>query len=146
MSLLDRINDDVKTAMKEQQVAALSTLRMLKAALKNRQIELMRNLEDADVTGVLQTQAKQLAEVVDGALKAGRAEMAEAAQAELAILKKYLPEAMKEEELEALVKETVGNMQVTAKDMGKVIGAVMQQVKGRADGKVVQEIIKKILQ
>ena len=146
MSLLNRINDDVKTAMKEQQVAALSTLRMLKAALKNRQIELMRNLEDADVTGVLQTQAKQLAEVVDGALKAGRAEMAEAAQAELAILKKYLPEAMKEEELEALVKETVGNMQVTAKDMGKVIGAVMQQVKGRADGKVVQEIIKKILQ
>ena len=146
MSLLDRINDDVKTAMKEQQAAALSTLRMLKAALKNRQIELMRNLEDADVTGVLQTQAKQLAEVVDGALKAGRAEMAEAAQAELAILKKYLPEAMKEEELEALVKETVGNMQVTAKDMGKVIGAVMQQVKGRADGKVVQEIIKKILQ
>src|SRR3989338_9616455 len=146
MSLLDRINDDVKTAMKEQQAAALSTLRMLKAALKNRQIELMRNLEDADVTGVLQTQAKQLAEVVDGALKAGRAEMAEAAQAELAILKKYLPEAMKEEELEALVKETVGNMQATAKDMGKVIGAVMQQVKGRADGKVVQEIIKKILQ
>ena len=146
MSLLDRINDDVKTAMKEQQAAALSTLRMLKAALKNRQIELMRNLEDADVTGVLQTQAKQLAEVVDGALKAGRAEMAEAAQAELAILKKYLPEAMKEEELEALVKETVRNMQVTAKDMGKVIGAVMQQVKGRADGKVVQEIIKKILQ
>ena len=135
MSLLDRINDDVKTAMKEQQAAALSTLRMLKAALKNRQIELMRNLEDADVTGVLQTQAKQLAEVVDGDLKAG-----------LAILKKYLPEAMKEEELEALVKETVGNMQVTAKDMGKVIGAVMQQVKGRADGKVVQEIIKKILQ
>lgn len=146
MSLIDRINDDLKTAMKEQQAATLSTLRMLKAALKNRQIELMGNLEEADVMAVLQSQAKQLAEAMDGAVKAGRAEMAEAARLELDILKKYLPEAMKQEELEALVKETIANMQATLKDIGKVIGAVMQQVRGKADGKLVQEMVKKILQ
>lgn len=146
MSLLDRINDDLKTAMKEQRAATLSTLRMLKAALKNRQIELMGNLEEADVMAVLQSQAKQIAEAMDGAVKAGRAEMAEAARLELELLKKYLPEAMRQEELEALVKETIANMQATLKDIGKVIGAVMQQVRGRADGKLVQEMVKKILQ
>lgn len=131
--------------MKEQQVATLSTLRLLKAALKNRQIELMRNLQDADVLGVLQTQAKQLNETLDSALAAGRSELAQGAKAELVILKKYLPEGLKSEEVEAIVKETIAQMQATVKDVGKVIGQVMQAVKGRADGKLVQEIVKKIL-
>ncbi|MEK7665896.1 MAG: GatB/YqeY domain-containing protein [Patescibacteria group bacterium] len=145
MSLLDRINDDFKIAMKGQQASTLSTLRMLKAALKNRQIELMRNLEDADVLAVLQIQAKQLHESFEGALKAGRAELAEGARAELEMIKRYLPEGLKQEEVEAIVKETVAQMQATAKDIGKVIGQVMQVVKGRADGKLVQELVKKIL-
>ena len=146
MSLFDRINDDFKIAMKAQQASTLSTLRMLKSALKNRQIELMRNLEDADVLGVLQIQAKQLHESFEGALVAGRTELAEGAKAELEMIKKYLPEGLKEEEVEAIVKETIAQMQATAKDIGKVIGQVMQAVKGRADGKVVQEMVKKILQ
>ncbi len=145
MSLLDRINDDFKIAMKAQQASTLSTLRMLKAALKNRQIELMRNLEEADVLAVLQSQAKQLGESLEGAVSAGRDEMAQAARAELQILKTYLPEPLKAEEVEAIVKETIEQMKATAADIGKVMGQVMAEVKGKADGKMVQDIVKKIL-
>lgn len=145
MSLLDRIGEDFKTAMKGQQAATLSTLRLLKAALKNRQIELLRNLEEADVVGVIQRQVKQLNETIEEARQAGRAEIAEAARREVEILRCYLPAGLGKEELEAIIRETIAEMKATAADIGRVIGQVMQKVKGRADGREVQEMIKKIL-
>ncbi|MEK9131230.1 MAG: GatB/YqeY domain-containing protein [Patescibacteria group bacterium] len=146
MSLLDRISDDMKTAMKEKSEQALSTLRMVKAALKNKQIDLMRELADEDVITVLQTQSKQLAEALDGAIKAGRADLQEKAEAELAILKSYLPAELSDEELTAVIKEVLADIGETGKDIGKLMGLVMQKVKGRVNGQRVRQKVEEFLQ
>lgn len=145
MNLLDRIDEDLKRAMKEKEEQALSTLRMVRSALKNKQIELMRDLKEDDVLTVLQSQVKQIAEAIEGAIKAGRDDLKAKAEAELAVIKKYLPPELSSEELEAAVKEVIDDMKATAKDMGKVMGVVMQKVKGRVDGSKVKETVQKLL-
>ncbi len=145
MALLERISEDMKTAMKEKSEQALSTLRMLKSALKNKQIELMKELADDDIMAVIQTQVKQISEALDGAVKAGRTELEEHAKAELAVLKSYLPAELSDEELEAAVKEVFADLGETGRDMGKVMGLVMAKVKGRANGQKVRQKVEQIL-
>ncbi len=144
MSLLEQISDDMKTAMKEKSEQALSTLRMLKSALKNKQIELIRELNEEEILAVIQTQVKQLNESLDGAIKAGRTELEEKAKAELAVLKSYLPAELSDEELTAAVREVMKDAGDLAQDVGKLMGLVMAKVKGRANGQKVREIVEKI--
>ena len=146
MSLFERINDDMKTAMKEKSEQALSILRMVKAALKNKQIDLMRELQDEDIIGVLQTQVKQLQEALDGAVKAGRAELEEKAKAEIAVLKSYLPAELTDEELTVAVKAVLADVGEAGKDIGKVMGLVMQKLKGQASGTRVRQKVEEIHQ
>lgn len=146
MTLFERINEDMKTAMKEKSEQALSTLRMVKSALKNKQIELIRELTDDEAMAVIQTQVKQLGEALDGAIKAGRTELEEAAKAELAILKSYLPAELSDEELVAAVREVLKDAGEMATDVGKLMGLVMAKVKGRANGQRVREVVEKIRQ
>lgn len=146
MALLDQINEDVKSAMKEKSEQVLSTLRVLKSALKNKQIELMRELNDEDVITVIQGQVKQLHESLDSAMKAGRTELEAKAKEEMELLKRYLPPELSSEEVDAAVKQVLADMQATSKDMGKVMGVVMQKLKGRVNGQRVREAVEKMLQ
>ena len=146
MSLFERISEDMKTAMKEKSEQSLSTLRMVKAALKNKQIDLMRELQDEEIVAVLQTQLKQLQESLDGAVKAGRAELQAKAEAEMAVIKSYLPAELSDEELTAAVKEVLGDVGEAGKDMGKLMGLVMQKLKGKASGTRVRQKVEEIHQ
>ena len=141
--LFDRINADLVTAMKAKDEAAVSALRMLKSALKYREVDLKRELKDEDVVEVLTRQAKQRKESIEGFEKGGRAESAAGERAELALIGKYLPAQMTEEEIEGLVAETVQAVGASSpRDMGKVMGALNPKVKGRADMAVVSRLVK----
>lgn len=146
MTLFERINEDMKTAMKEKSEQALSTLRMLKSAVKNKQIELIKELNDEEVMTVIQMQVKQLNEALDSAIKAGRGEMEEKAKAELAILKAYLPAELSDAEVEMAIREVIADAGDLAQDVGKMMGLIMGKLKGRANGQKVREIVEKIRQ
>jgi hypothetical protein len=137
---------DMKEAMKSQDAARLSTLRLLKSALKNKQIDLMRELTDEDVLAVVKTQIKQLREAEEMAQKAQRTQTAEEARREVAVLEKYLPAQMDEAALEQIVKDAVAASGATSKaDAGRAMGAAMKAVAGRADGTRVKAIVEKLL-
>lgn len=146
MSLQDQINADLKDAMKAKDATTLSTLRLLKSALKNKQIDLMRELADEEISTVMKMQIKQLKESQEMNEQAGRQEGAQAAQAEIAILEKYLPAQLEDAELEQIVKDAVAESGAASKaDTGKAMGAAMKAVAGRADGTRVKAIVGTLL-
>lgn len=132
--LFDKINADLVTAMKAKNEAATSALRMLKSALKYKEVDLKRELKDEEVVDVLAKQAKQRKESIEGFEKGGRAEMAAKEKAELALIEQYLPASLGDEELAKLIEETIKSTGAAGpKDMGKVMGALTPKIKGRAD-------------
>ncbi len=146
MTLLEQITNDMKEAMKAKDEAKLSTLRMLKSALKNKQIDKRNDLTDEDVLSVIKTQIKQLKDSLESFTQAARDDLAQAAKNELAILETYMPAQMGDEELETLVKETLAEIGAQTKsDMGKAMGAVMKKVGSQADGNRVKEIVGNLL-
>jgi uncharacterized protein YqeY len=149
MSLVDQIQKDITTAMKARQEQRLSTLRMVKSALKNREIEKMAPLDDKESQAVLTTLIKQRKESVEQFTKGGRQEMADKETAEIAIIEAYLPKAAGEAEVDAGVKAAIAEMGSPGmKDMGTVMKNVMARFAGagmRVDGKMVSEIVKREL-
>lgn len=146
MPLLDQIVSDMKDAMRAKDESKLSTLRMLKSALKNKEIDLMHPLTEIEVLDVVKVQAKQLKEAMDQFEKGGRADLAASNAHELSFLKAYLPAEMSDEDLEVVVKEAISQSGATSKaDMGKAMGFVMKAVAGRADGSRVKALVEKIL-
>lgn len=144
--LTDHINEDVKAAMRAQEAETLSTLRMLKAALKNKQIDLMRELTDEEALAVVRTQMKQLREAAETNAQAGRSEGVVAAEREMAVLERYLPAALGDEELSALVRDAVAASGATTKaDAGKAMGAAMKAASGRADAGRVKALVDALL-
>jgi uncharacterized protein YqeY len=144
--LTEQITVDLKDAMKAQDAARLSTLRLLKAALKNRQIDLMRELTDDEAAAVVKTQIKQLREAIETAEQAGRPETAREGRAEVAVLEKYLPSQLGDEELAAIVREAVAASGATSRaDAGKAMGAAMKAAAGRADGSRVKALVEAML-
>jgi uncharacterized protein YqeY len=136
--LFDKINADLITAMKAKDEASTSALRMLKSAIKYKEVDLKREPKDEEVVEVLSKQAKQRKESIEGFEKGGRADMAAKEKAELALIEKYLPAALSDEELGKLVEEAIKSSGAAGpKDMGKVMGVLTPKIKGRADmGKV----------
>ena len=136
--LFDKINSDMIAAMKAKDEASTSALRMLKSALKYKEVDLKRELKDEDVIDVLSKQAKQRKESIEGFEKGGRAEMAAKEKAELALIEKFLPAALSEAELSQLIEEAIkASGAAGPKDMGKVMGVLTPKIKGKADmGKV----------
>ena len=136
--LLDKINAELITAMKAKNEAVVSALRMLKSAIKYKEVDLRREVTDEDVLEVLSKQAKQRKESIEGFEKGGRAESAAKEKAELALIERFLPAALTDEELAKLVAEAVqATGAASPKDMGKVMGWLNPKVKGKADmGKV----------
>lgn len=146
MSTLEKINTDLTSAMKEKKEAVLSTLRLLRSALKNKQIELIRELTEEDVLAVIKTQIKQLKDALLSFEEAGRNDLAEKNKAELVTLERYLPAEMNDEDLEKTVRSALSEAGISAKaDMGKAMGSAMKAVSGQASGSRVKEVLEKIL-
>lgn len=150
MTLAEKINQDTVAAMKERQPERLSTLRMVKTAIKNREIEKRAPLTDAEVLQMLTTLIKQRRESIEQFTKGGRPELAEKEAAEIPVIEAYMPKAAGEEEIRTLVEATVAEMAASGarpgpKEMGAVMKAVqarIQQAGVRADGRQVSELVK----
>ncbi len=141
--LFDKINADIITAMKAKDEASLSALRMLKSAIKYKEVDLKRDVTDEDVIDVLSKQAKQRKESIEGFEKGGRPEAAASEKAELTLIEKYLPAALSETELAQLIEEAIkASGAAGPKDMGKVMGILTPKIKGRADMGKVSGLIK----
>ncbi len=147
MSLKTQLTDDVKTAMRDGDTEKRNTLRMILAAIKQVEVDGRITLDDAGVLDVLNKQAKQRRESIADYEKAGRTEMVAGEQAELAIIESYLPQLMSLEEIHALAVSIIAELGVTdAKGTGQVMGRLMPQVKGKADGRLVNEVVRNLLQ
>ncbi|MFH1089601.1 MAG: GatB/YqeY domain-containing protein [Candidatus Uhrbacteria bacterium] len=146
MSTLEKINADLTAAMKEKKEAVLSTLRLLRSALKNKEIELIRELKEEDVLAVIRTQIKQLKDALASFEAAGRNDLVEKNKNELVTLEGYLPAEMPDEDLEKTVRDALLEAGISAKaDTGKAMGAVMTAVAGRANAGRVKEVLEKVL-
>lgn len=147
-SILERLQADMVKAMKEKDADTLSTLRMLKSALMEAKTAKPKEatLGADEEIEVLQRYVKKRRETIEMNSKIGRADLNAAEEREIAVTQRYLPEAVSEEALAAIVKEAVAATGAAGpKDMGKVIGAVMAKVKGRAEGSVVSRLVKQAL-
>ncbi len=146
-SLDVQIQQDLLQAMKNKDADRLTVLRMLKSTLTNTKIQKKREtLEDAEILEVLQKQAKQRKESIESFEKAGRAELADKEKREYEILLKYLPEQLSDADIRTLAEKAIKATGATVKaDMGKVMKELMPAVKGKADGKKVNEILSSLL-
>ncbi|GBE32276.1 glutamyl-tRNA(Gln) amidotransferase subunit E [bacterium BMS3Bbin05] len=146
MYLLEKIDSDLRTAMKSSDRVAVLTLRNIKSAVRNREIEKGGKLSDEEICSVLSTLAKQRKESMEQFSRGGRDDLVESEKAELSVLQKYLPEQIPEKELLQLIGDTIRETGATGtKDIGKVMKSVMPKVRGRADGKVVNREVSRLL-
>lgn len=147
MFLLERFDDDLKVALKASDSLKVSVLRMAKAALKNKQIDKGGDLSDEEIISVLYTLSKQRKESIEQFSKGGREDLAEKERQELAIIQSYMPEQLSPEELDRIIIEAIKESSAQGiKDMGKVMRLLMPRVKGAADGKVVNQRVKELLE
>ena len=149
MTLPERIDSDLKDAMRAKDALKLGVLRMLKAALKNAAIEKSggdAQMKEADVVQVIRKQVKQRQDSIESFEKGGRAELAAKEKEEMAILQTYLPQAMSAEELTRIVRETISLTNASSKaQMGIVMKAVQEKVAGRVDGKTLSQEVQRQL-
>ena len=148
MALLEKISDDMKSAMKSGKKLRLETLRMIRAGLLEKQVEKRPSggMTGEDEVAVLVAAAKKRKEAVTIYREKGREDLARTEEEELGIIQEYLPKQLSAAEIEELVKKAVSaSGAATAKDFGKVMPIVMKELKGKADGKLVQEIVKRTL-
>jgi len=146
MGLRERIDGDIKEALKAGAKDKVSTLRMLSAALKNKQIDKRRPLTDEEVVETVRSLIKQRRDSIEQFGKGGRQDLVDKETAEVAVLEVYLPQQLSREELETMVRDAVAQTgSQGAKDMGKVMKALIPMVGGRADGKLISELVKHAL-
>ncbi|MFH1631882.1 MAG: GatB/YqeY domain-containing protein [bacterium] len=146
MSLADQIKADLTAAMKNKEPQTVSTLRLLTASIKNKAIELKKELEDAEVIAVIKSDVKKLQDALGDFTKAARDDLSDQAKTEIEILKKYLPPEMEPEKLEKIVRDKLDELDIKdMSGMGKAMGSIMADVKDAVDGYRVKETIEKIL-
>lgn len=148
-NIIDRLNTEFKNAMKSGDKVRLETLRSLRAVLKDKEIALRgqgKTLTDEDILATITSAAKKRRESVEEYTKAGRNDRADEERKELEIIQEYLPEQLSREQIEEKVQSVINRTGAASmKDIGKVMSAVMPELKGRADGKEVQSIVKRLL-
>lgn len=146
MQLRERLNAGMKDAMKSRDALRLSAIRMLLSSVKNREIEFRRELSETEITETIVTLCKQRRESIRLFKEAGRQDLVDKEEAELALLMDFLPQQLTREEIESLVDKVIAETAATSgKDMGKVMKALQPLVSGRADGKLVSEVVKERL-
>lgn len=147
MSLRERLDQDMKLAMRNKEQMKLSVIRMIKSAIQKAEMSgARRTLTDEEVLDVIVGQVKQRQESIAEYEKAGRTELAQTEKEEMAILQSYLPAQLTEDELRALIQQVIQEVGATSKaDLGKVMGAIMPKVKGKADGRVLNRLVQESL-
>ncbi|WP_299087781.1 GatB/YqeY domain-containing protein [uncultured Metabacillus sp.] len=147
MSLLEQFNQDMKQAMKNKEKDKLAVIRMVKAALQNEAIKLGNSeLSEEEELTVLSRELKQRKDSLQEFKNANRLDLVEKTQAEIDVLVNYMPEQLSEEEVFEIVKQTISEVNASSKaDMGKVMGALMPKVKGKADGSLVNKLVQQQL-
>ena len=147
MSLYDRLTEDLKFAMKSRDQLRMDVIRMIKAAVLNKEVELKRDLDDAEMSRVMTTLVKQRRESIEQFEKAQRQELATKERQEIEIIESYLPKPLSPEELETLVTSVIADTESRSiKDLGAVMKAVMARLGGQTvDGKLVSELVKRKL-
>jgi len=145
MTLLEHIDADLKEAMKAKNEAATSALRLVRAACKNKQIELGHELSDEEAAGVMRTMVKQYKDALGDFQAAGRTDLAEKQGKEIELIEHYLPAQLSEAQVEEICRPIIAELKAGPSDMGKVMGAVMKQVAGRADGTTVRNVVQRLL-
>ena len=146
MTLLQRLDGDLKTALRESDKLKLSAIRMVKAAVKNQQIEKGRDLSDEEIQSVISTLAKQRRESIEQFSKGGRQDLADQERRELAVLQSYMPEQLSLAQLDKIILQAIQESSAEGeKDMGKVMKVLMPRIRGVADGKIVNGRVKELL-
>ncbi|MFK7693449.1 GatB/YqeY domain-containing protein [Paenibacillus sp. HJGM_3] len=146
MSLSERLNEDMKQSMRNQDKFKLSVIRMVRSAIKNVEIDMKRTLDDNEVLDILSREVKQRKDSLQEFQKAGREDLVDNLKQEIDIITAYLPQQLTEEEINVIVQQTIQETGASSKaEIGKVMAALMPKVKGRADGKLVNQAVQKLL-
>lgn len=146
MNLVDRLTADMKTAMKSQNKLALSVIRMMRSELKYAEISKGGPLSEEDVLEVLGRESKKRRDSIDEYKRGNRDDIAAQLEKEVEIISVYLPEQLSQQEIESIIDEAIMETKVSSiKEMGKLMAVVMPKVKGRADGKLVNQIVREKL-
>jgi len=147
MTLKERLLEDMKVAMKNKDSFRKNIISMVRAAILQVEKDTLKELDDDGVIGVITKEIKQRKEIIPEYEKGGRQDLIEKANKEIEILMEYLPKQLTEDEIRELVKQTINETGASGlKDMGKVMSVLMPKVKGKADGQVVNRIVKEYLQ
>jgi uncharacterized protein YqeY len=147
MSLLETIKEDMLQAIKSGKKETSQTLKMAIAAIKNAQIEAKEELKDSDIEKILRKETKKIEDSIEQYSKMEREDLVEKEKKDLELLKQYLPELMSVKDITKVVEEKIEQLEATnIGDMGKVMGSVMKELEGKADGKTVKEIVQSKLQ
>jgi uncharacterized protein len=146
MSLNDRLNEDMKQAMRSQDKFRLSVIRMVRSSIKNIEIDQRKSLDDQEILDVLNREIKLRRDSLHEFEKAGRQDLVDQLKQELDILAVYMPKQLSEDEVKVIVQQTIQEVGASSKaDIGKVMGALLPKVKGLADGKFVNQIVQQLL-
>lgn len=146
MSLEEKLLEEMKQAMKTNDKIRLSTIRMIRSSSKNKEIELRRKLEDEDIIKVIQGMVRKGEESIEQFQAGGRTDLVEKEKMEIEILKSFLPQPIPQEEIIKIIDETIQETHASSlKDLGKVMKAVMPRLGGKADGKVINQLVKERL-
>ncbi len=146
MSLLDKLSEDLKAAMKSGDKVRVETVRLLRGQLKDFRINQQHEPSADEEINLLVSAAKRRREAIDAYTKAGRQDLADKEAAEMAIISEYLPQGLTPEEVAAIIAAAITELGAKGPgDVGKVMGKIMAQVKGRADGKLVQQLVRERL-
>ncbi|HZH94180.1 MAG TPA: GatB/YqeY domain-containing protein [Tissierellaceae bacterium] len=146
MSLKDKLMEDLKVSMKNKDTIRKNTVTMVRAAVKQREVDERTELTDEDILEIVAKQLKEKKMAIEEFKKGSRQDLVDTTESEIKILLEYLPEQMNEEEVERIVKETIEEIGATSiKDIGLIMKATMPKVKGRADGNMVNTAVRKLL-
>ena len=146
MSLIDKLQEDMKLALKSGDALRLSTIRLLRSSVGYARIDKGSELTDDEVLGVLAKAAKQRRESIEAAESGGREDVAEKERAEFSIINEYLPKQLDEAEIEAIVRQIASEVGANdLNDRGKVMGPLMQRIRGQADGRLASQVVERVL-
>lgn len=146
MSLKEKLQEDLKSSMKNKDTIRKSVITLVRAAIKQIEVDQRVELDDVAVMDIISKQLKQRNDSLEEFEKAGREDLIEETKSEIQVLKEYLPQQLSEEELEKIVIETIAEVGATSmKDMGKIMAIIKPKTAGRADGRKINELVKKNL-
>ena len=144
--MLDTLRKDMFEASKARDIGRADILKMAMASIKNQEVEIQRDLDDDEVIAVLRKESKKIVDSIEQFKRMGRDDLLEKEQYQFEVLESYLPQLMSRDDIEAVVEKKVADLGVSSvTEMGKVMGVVMDELKGKADGGLVKDIVQKVL-